>query len=100
MKEKLQNATVDYSHRATLRCKFSTNSRTVRVSRFDSGRDPNAVTVAWSDGLTIDGNYRKAVREYTSQLNWGGRWVVSMITDGAVAVCLDAVLFAYDAENN
>jgi hypothetical protein len=70
------------------------------VSRFDSGRDPNAVTVAWSDGLTIDGNYRKAVREYTSQLNWGGRWVVSMITDGAVAVCLDAVLFAYDAENS
>jgi hypothetical protein len=40
------------------------------------------------------------VREYTSQLNWGGRWVVSMITDGAVAVCLDAVLFAYDSENN
>jgi hypothetical protein len=23
-----------------------------------------------------------------------------MITDGAVAVCLDAVLFAYDAENS
>ena len=89
--EQLQDATIVASHRATLRCKYTVDSRTIRVSRFEHGRDPHAVTVVWSDGWSHYENYIEATKAYTARMTWGGKWVVSMVSDGAVAVCLDAI---------
>ena len=91
IKEPALVATVCASHRATIKCKFYPNARTIRVSRFDSLRDKFAIVTPWDDALEIQGNYVKAVAKYLARMNWGGQWVVSQTDDGAVAVCLDAV---------
>jgi hypothetical protein len=85
------DAEVLASHRSTLRCKFSVNSRTIRVSRFEHSRDPWAVNVIWKDEESNYENYIRATKTYTARMTWGGKWVVSMVTDGAVAICLDAI---------
>ena len=82
------------SHRVTLRAKYlaPTNHRGTRivVSRYESdvyGKDTNKTTVSWDYALDNHDNYEQAVLEYLRRANWGGHWVVSTITDGAVAVC-------------
>jgi len=90
---------VSQSHRVALRCKYqgATNHKGSRitVSRYDNtsvyGKDPQRVTVSWNYALEVGENYAVAVELYLSRAEWGGHWVTSTITDGAVAVCLDAV---------
>lgn len=94
LKEPTQVATVAESYRATIRCKFLGNSGRISVSRYESnihGQDPNRLLVAWDYSLNHGGNYRAAVAQYVAKANWGGVWVTSTITDGAVGVCIDAV---------
>ena len=93
--EKLQ---VQESHRVTIRCKYLpvTNCRGSRisVSRYESsvhGRDPQRLVVSWDYALDPTENYTEAVRKYLASAQWGGQWVTSTVTDGAVAVCVDAV---------
>ena len=54
--------------------------------RFDGGRDPNAITVAWDDSLGLTGNHVAAVQMYLDRAGWSGTWAVSTVTDGAVAI--------------
>lgn len=80
---------VSGSHRATLRCKYLGNSGRISVARYESpnwGKDPQRVMVAWDYALSTSGNYEQAVRTYVERAGWTGHWVVSTITDGAVAV--------------
>ena len=86
------------SYRVTVRAKYLpvTNHRGSRISvaRFENsihGRDTFRVVVSWDYSLDIADNYRAAIRHYLTGTNWGGEWVVSMVTDGAVAVCLDVL---------
>ena len=77
------------SHRATLRAKYLGNSGRITVSRYESnvhGKDPNKVTVSWDYSLNPSENYERAILEYVRRANWGGHWVTSTITDGAVGV--------------
>jgi hypothetical protein len=78
------------SHRATLRCKYLGNSGRISVSRYESpsnfGRDTNKVIVSWNYALDISENYEQAVLEYLRRANWGGHWITSTCTGGAVAV--------------
>ena len=86
--------TVAESYRATIRCKYLGNSGRISVARYESnvhGLDPNRILVNWDYSLNTGGNYVAAVAEYVARANWGGQWVTSTITDGAVAVCIDAV---------
>jgi hypothetical protein len=90
--------TVANSYRVTVRAKYicPTNHRGSRISvaRFENsifGRDPFRVVVSWDYSLDLADNYRAAIRHYLTGANWGGEWVVSMVTDGAVAVCLDVL---------
>jgi hypothetical protein len=89
---------VSESYRVALRCKYlrPTDHRGSRISiqRYESnthGKDPNRLTISWDYALNIGENYAEAVRQYVEKANWGGHWVVSTITDGAVGVCIDAV---------
>lgn len=85
---------VSASHRATLKCKYLGNSGRISVARYESpnwGKDPQRVLVAWDYALNPTENYEQAVATYLERANWSGHWVVSTITDGAVAVCLEAV---------
>lgn len=85
---------VSQSHRATIRCKFLANSGRISVARYESanwGKDPNRIMVAWDYAPDAGENYEQAVRTYVERAGWTGHWVVSTITDGAVAVCLEAV---------
>lgn len=85
---------VSESHRATIRCKYLGNSGRISVARYESttwGKDPNRIMVAWDYSLDPSDNYVEAVRQYVERADWGGHWVVSRVTDGAVAVCLEAV---------
>jgi hypothetical protein len=80
---------VTESHRATLRCKYLGNSGRISVSRYESnthGKDPNKVIVSWNHALDPSENYAQAVLEYVRRANWGGHWITSTITDGAVGV--------------
>ncbi len=43
--------------------------------------------MSWDYSLDLGANYAKAVRLYLARTDWGGQWVVSTVTDGAVAVC-------------
>ena len=89
--EKL-NAMVTSSYRVTLKCKYLGNSGKISVCRYESnvhGRDPQAIRVNWNYGLNVADNYSAAVAEYVRRANWGGHWVTSTITDGAVGVCID-----------
>ena len=85
---------VSASNRATLKCKYLGNSGRISVARYESpnwGKDPQRVLVAWDYALNPTENYEQAVATYLERANWSGHWVVSTITDGAVAVCLEAV---------
>lgn len=85
---------VSQSHRATLRCKYLGNSGRISVARYEAptfGQDPNRIMVAWNYALNPSENYAEAVRQYVKRADWSGHWVVSTITDGAVAVCIEAV---------
>ncbi len=89
---------VSESYRVALRCKYlgPTDHRGSRISiqRYESnthGKDPNRLMISWDYALNIGENYAEAVRQYVEKANWGGQWVTSTITDGAVAVCIDAV---------
>jgi len=89
---------VDESQRVTVKCKYlgPTNHLGSRISvqRYEGstfGKDPNRLTISWDYALNIGENYAEAVRQYVEKANWGGHWVVSTITDGAVAVCIDAI---------
>lgn len=85
---------VSESHRVTLRCKYLGNSGRISVARYESnihGKDPQRVMVPWDYALNPTENYREAVRTYVEKAGWTGHWVVSTITDGAVAVCIEAV---------
>lgn len=89
-----EDLSVCSSHRATLRVRVVGLSKTLKVARYESnvsGVDPSRVSMPWSLGCSLAENYRRAVEKYLVKANWGGQWVVSTITDGAVAVCLDAV---------
>lgn len=89
-----KQAQVSESYRATLKCKYLGNSGRISVARYESninGKDPQRITVTWDQGLSIGQNYREAVKEYLKRANWGGQWVTSTITDGAVAICIDAI---------
>lgn len=80
---------VSGSHRATLKCKYMGNGARIKVARYESntyGLDPNRVTVAWDYALNPQENYEQAVSIYLNKAEWSGHWVVSTITDGAVAV--------------
>ena len=48
--------------------------------------------MSWNHGLDTGENYAEAVRLYLARTDWGGQWVVSMVADGAVAVCVSAVI--------
>lgn len=78
------------SGRAVIRCKFygPTTHRgdRIKVQRFDALPDPNRVTVAWDHSLGLVGNYVAAVQAYLDRAGWSGSWVVSTVTDGAVAL--------------
>lgn len=77
------------SGRATLRAKYLGNSKRITVSRYESntyGQDPQKVTVSWDSNLDIHENYLNAVNTYLERAEWDGVYVVSLITDGAVAV--------------
>ncbi len=89
---------VSESYRVTLRAKYLpvTNHRgtRIKVCRYEGtthGRDPQAVTVSWDHSLDTGANYAAAIAEYVRRAGWGGQWVSSMIDDGAVGVCIDAV---------
>ena len=89
---------VSESRRVTLRARYlpATDHKGQRISVFSyesstNGIDPQRVIFSWDYSLDLVPNYVAAVEEYLRRTNWGGQWVVSMITDGAVAVCLDAV---------
>jgi hypothetical protein len=85
---------VSQSHRVTLRCKYLGNSGRISVARYESanwGKDPQRVMVSWDYSLNRGENYEQAVRTYVERAGWTGHWIVSTITDGAVAVCLEAV---------
>lgn len=56
------------------------------------GKDPQRLYVSWNHGLDTGENYAEAVRLYLARTDWGGQWVVSMVADGAVAVCVSAVI--------
>jgi len=65
------------------------NGARIKVSRYESntyGLDPQRITVAWDYSLNPTENYEQAVAEYLNRAGWAGHWVVSTITDGAVAV--------------
>ena len=75
--------------RATLRAKFHGNTRRITVMRYESngyGRDPQKITVSWDSNLDLHENYVHAVNTYLERAGWDGVYVVSLITDGAVAV--------------
>jgi hypothetical protein len=79
--------------RVVLRCKYlqPTNHRSTRISvqRYEGnthGKDPQRIIVSWNHGLEPAQNYAEAVQEYLTRANWGGHWITSTITDGAVAV--------------
>jgi hypothetical protein len=77
------------SHRVTLRAKYLQSGR-IRVFRYESntyGKDPQQITVARNYALNMPEQYEQAILEYLRRANWGGHWIVSTITDGAVAVC-------------
>lgn len=81
------------SGRAVIRCRFygPTNTRGSRIGvrRFEppvAGNDPNRITVSWNHALGLTENYVAAVQEYVTRAGWAGSWIVSTITDGAVAV--------------
>ena len=77
------------SGRATLRAKFLGNTKRITVSRYESntyGRDTQRVTVSWDSNLDLHENYVHAVNTYLERAGWDGVYVVSLITDGAVAV--------------
>ncbi len=89
---------VSESYRVALRCKYlgATDHRGSRISiqRYESnthGKDPNRLIISWDYALNIGENYAEAVRQYVEKANWGGQWVTSTITDGAVAVCIDVI---------
>lgn len=90
----IKTAKVVQSHRAVIRCKYlgptGTRGSRIKVARFESGRDPYAMTVSWDDALDIAENYEQAVRLYIDHAGWNGKWVVSTTTNGAVAVCVPA----------
>jgi hypothetical protein len=80
---------VTESHRVTLKCKYLGNSGRITVQRYESnthGKDPQKITVSWNYALDPSENYAEAVRQYVTRANWGGHWITSTITDGAVAV--------------
>lgn len=59
------------------------------MARWDGptwGKDPNRLTVGWDDALNPSENYRQAVAWYLSRAEWSGKWAVSRVPDGAVAV--------------
>ena len=92
--ETLQGGSVCASYRVTLRCKYLGNTGRIRVQRYESvvhGKDPQTIHVGWDHELEIRENYIRAVAEYVNRAGWTGQWVVSLVTDGAVAVCLEAV---------
>ncbi len=88
---------VQSSHRVTVKAKYlgATDHRGSRISvqRYENttnGKDPNRIIVSWDYALELGENYAQAIKVYLDRSAWGGRWVVSTITDGAVAVCVDA----------
>lgn len=50
------------------------------------GQDPQKVTLSWNDNLDLKENYVHAVNTYLERAGWDGIYLVSLITDGAVAV--------------
>lgn len=78
------------SGRAVLRCRFygptTHRGSRIKVQRFDALPDPNRVTVAWDHSLGLVPNYVAAVQAYLDRAEWSGSWVVSTVTDGAVAM--------------
>jgi hypothetical protein len=96
--ETKKTCNVSESHRVAVRCKYlgPTNHLGSRISvqRYEGatwGKDPNRLIISWDYALNIGENYAEAVRQYVEKANWGGQWVTSNITDGAVAVCIDAI---------
>jgi hypothetical protein len=78
------------SHRVTLRAKYLPNSGRITVARYEGntyGKDPQRITVTRNYALDMPEQYEQAILEYLRRANWGGHWVVSTITDGAVGVC-------------
>ena len=96
--ETKKTCNVNESHRVAVRCKYlgPTNHLGSRISvqRYEGatwGKDPNRLIISWDYALNIGENYAEAVRQYVEKANWGGQWVTSNITDGAVAVCIDVI---------
>lgn len=96
--ETKKTCNVSESHRVAVRCKYlgPTNHLGSRISvqRYEGatwGKDPNRLIISWDYALNIGENYAEAVRQYVEKANWGGQWVTSNITDGAVAVCIDVI---------
>ena len=97
METKLESK-VSESGRVALRCKYlgATNTLGSRISvqRYEGnvwGKDPLRLTISWDYTLDIGANYAEAVRQYVERANWGGHWLTSTCTDGAVALCVGQV---------
>lgn len=87
-----QAQTID-SYRVAIRCRYygPTTHRGSRIvaTRWDGREwktDPNKITVGWDDALSISENYQEAVARYLIRAEWSGKWAVSRVPDGAVAV--------------
>lgn len=94
LSEKVGTDRVPASYRVTLKCKYLGNSSRIRVERYESsahGKDPQRIHVGWAHELNTIENYQRAVLEYVERAGWTGTWVVSMISDGAVGVCIEAL---------
>lgn len=81
------------SFRVAIRCRYygptTHRGSRITVARWDGptwGKDPNRLTVGWDDALNPSENYRQAVAWYLSRAEWSGKWAVSRVPDGAVAV--------------
>lgn len=86
-----QKYLVRSSHCVTLRAKYLGNSGRIAVARYESnsaGIDPQRVIVAWNSGEEIHENYERAFSVYLERAGWAGIWVSSIVTDGAVCVCM------------
>lgn len=76
-----------YSGRVGLILKFHppTNTQGQRIS-VRRGDGTLRKFYGWNYALGHEGNYTAAVDEYTTEMDWDGRWIVAITADGAQAV--------------
>ncbi len=85
----IETVTTTLSHRVTIRAKYLpvTNHRGSRiVVTRDENHPARRLTVGWDYALDIQENYQAAIRAYLVEMGWGGHWVVSMTSNGAVGI--------------